>query len=105
MSRTRPIASLHSIHIHGMEPVEFAGYIKRGIKDDTLYIIPYPESKEMLKKHFDEIVGAVLPMEADPEGARKRTEALQKWAADRAKVFNRDRRTPDGGPHTGAFRC
>jgi hypothetical protein len=26
-------------------------------------------------------------MEADPEGARKRVEALQRWAADRARVF------------------
>ena len=52
-----------------------------------LYVIPYPEAKEMLRKHFDDIVAAVLPMEADPEGARKRTEALQNWAADRARVF------------------
>jgi hypothetical protein len=26
-------------------------------------------------------------MEADPEGAKKRVEALQAWAADRARVF------------------
>jgi hypothetical protein len=43
----------------------------------------------MLRKHFDEIVDAVPPIEADPEGARKRTEALQNWAADRARVFNK----------------
>jgi NAD(P)-dependent dehydrogenase (short-subunit alcohol dehydrogenase family) len=85
------IASLHSIHVHGMEPVELAGHIRRGIEENQLYIIPYPEAKEGLKKHFDAIVDAVLPMEADPEGARKRVEALQRWAADRARVFNRDR--------------
>ncbi len=84
------IASLHSIHIHGMEPVELAEHIKRGIEDNKLYIIPYPEAKEGLRKHFDEIVDSVLPMEADPEGAKKRVEALQQWAADRARVFNKD---------------
>ena len=84
------IASLHSIHIHGMEPVELAEHIKRGIEENRLYIIPYPEAKEGLRKHFDEIVGAVLPMEADPEGAKKRVEALQKWAADRARVFSKE---------------
>ena len=84
------IASLHSIHIHGMEPVELATHIKRGIEENQLYIIPYPEAKEGLKKHFDAIVDSVLPMEADPEGAKKRTEALQRWAADRARVFNRE---------------
>ena len=83
------IASLHSIHIHGMEPVELAEHVKRAIETGQLYVIPYPEAKEMLRKHFDEIVDAVPPMEADPEGARKRTEALQNWAADRARVFNK----------------
>jgi NAD(P)-dependent dehydrogenase (short-subunit alcohol dehydrogenase family) len=83
------IASLHSIHIHGMEPVELAEHIKGGIEANQLYIIPYPEAKEGLRKHFDAIVDAVLPMEADPEGARKRVEALQRWAADRARVFSK----------------
>ena len=83
------IASLHSIHIHGMEPVELAEHIRRGIEENRLYIIPYPEAKEGLKKHFDAIVDAVLPMESDPEGARKRVEALQRWAADRARVFSK----------------
>jgi len=81
------IASLHSIHIHGMEPAELGEHIKRGIEENQLYIIPYPEAKDGLKKHFDTIVESVLPMEADPEGARKRVEALQRWAADRARVF------------------
>ncbi len=84
------IASLHSIHIHGMEPVELANHIKRGIEDNKLYIIPYPEAKEGLKKHFDEIVDSVPPMESDPEGAKKRTEALQNWASSRARVFNKE---------------
>jgi NAD(P)-dependent dehydrogenase (short-subunit alcohol dehydrogenase family) len=83
------IASLHSIHIHGMEPVELAGHIKRGIEQNQLYIIPYPEAKDGLRKHFDAIVDSVLPMEADPDGARKRVEALQRWAADRARVFSK----------------
>jgi NAD(P)-dependent dehydrogenase (short-subunit alcohol dehydrogenase family) len=84
------IASLHSIYIHGMEPVELAGHVKRAVEENKLYIIPYPEAKDGLKKHFDEIVESVLPMEADPEGAKKRVEALQRWAADRARVFNKD---------------
>jgi NAD(P)-dependent dehydrogenase (short-subunit alcohol dehydrogenase family) len=81
------IDSLHSIYQHGMEPEELAGHVKKGIEEGQLYIIPYPESKPMLEKHFKDIVDSVLPMEADPEGARKRTEALMAWAADRAKVF------------------
>ena len=81
------IASLHSIHQHGMEPVQLATFIKQGIESNQLYIIPYPEAKEQLRTHFDLIVDSVLPMEADPEGARKRSQALQNWIADRTRVF------------------
>lgn len=81
------IASLHSIHQHGMDPVELAEHVKRAIEANQLYVIPYPEAKDGLRAHFDQIVDSVLPLEADPEGARLRTEALQNWAADRAKVF------------------
>lgn len=81
------IASLHSIHQHGMDPVELAEHVKAGIVANQLYIIPYPEAKDGLRQHFDAIVDAVLPLEADPEGARARTEALNAWAADRARVF------------------
>ncbi|WP_404712935.1 SDR family NAD(P)-dependent oxidoreductase [Sphingomonas sp. MMS24-J13] len=83
------IASLHSIHAHGMEPIELAEHVKAAIEQNQLYVIPYPEAKEQLRRHYDEIVDAVLPMEADPEGARKRTEALRNWAADRARVFQK----------------
>ena len=84
------IASLHSIHVHGMEPVQLAEYLKAGIEANQLYIIPYPEAKDGLRTHFDQIVDSVLPMEEDPEGARLRTEALQSWAAGRAKAFNEE---------------
>jgi NAD(P)-dependent dehydrogenase (short-subunit alcohol dehydrogenase family) len=82
------VASLHSIHVHGMEPVQLAEHVKAGIEANELYIIPYPEAREGLRDHFDKIVASVLPLEADPEGARLRTEALQKWAAGRAAAFN-----------------
>lgn len=81
------IASLHSIHQHGMDPIELAEHVKRAIEANELYVIPYPEAKDSLRTHFDRIVDSVLPLEADPEGARLRTEALQNWAAARTKVF------------------
>ncbi len=84
------MASLHSIHQHGMDPVELAEHVKAAIEANALYIIPYPEAKDGLQAHYDKIVAAVLPMEADPEGARKRTEALMAWAAGRAKAFQED---------------
>jgi NAD(P)-dependent dehydrogenase (short-subunit alcohol dehydrogenase family) len=83
----RSIASLHSIYRHGMDPVELATHVKRGIEENQTYIIPYPEVQPQLRQHFEAIVAAVLPMEADPEGAAKRVKAMAEWIAGEAKVF------------------
>ena len=83
------IRSLHSIHAHGLDPVVLARRTKEAMEADQLYIIPYPEQKEPLVQHFKQIVDSVLPMEADPEGARQRTEALKNWMKDRQAIISR----------------
>ncbi len=83
------IRSLHSIHAHGLDPVVLARRTKEGMEANQLYIIPYPEEKESLTRHFKEIVDSVLPMEADPEGARQRTEALRNWMKDRQALMSK----------------
>jgi NAD(P)-dependent dehydrogenase (short-subunit alcohol dehydrogenase family) len=80
------IASLRQIHSHGMDPEELARYTKAAMEANQLYIIPYPEEKERLEAHFADITNSILPMSADPEGARKRTEALASWAKSRAEM-------------------
>jgi NAD(P)-dependent dehydrogenase (short-subunit alcohol dehydrogenase family) len=85
------IDSLRRIHSAGMEPVDLANHIKKGIEDEQLYIIPYPEAKEGLERHFKSIVDSVLPMEADPEGVKQREEALRAWAAERRQMFDASR--------------
>lgn len=81
------IASLHSIYQHGMEPEVLATHVMQGIRDNALYIIPYPETKDMLQQHFQAILDSIPPLETDPEGAEKRVKALMEWAAGGAKVF------------------
>lgn len=83
------IKSLESIHIHGMDPLDLARFTKDGIEANQLYIIPYPEVKEGLVTHFKEITDSVLPVEADPEGAKQRVEALQNWAKARGEMFSK----------------
>lgn len=82
------IASLHSIHQHGLDPEALGQAIKKGIEENALYIIPYPEVREGLEKHFAAIVDSVAPMDSDPEGARLRVEALINWGRDRTRVFS-----------------
>jgi NAD(P)-dependent dehydrogenase (short-subunit alcohol dehydrogenase family) len=81
------IASLHSIHQHGLEPEALGQAIYKGIQENALYIIPYPEVRDGLEKHFQAIIDSVAPMDSDPEGARLRVEALVNWGKDRARVF------------------
>lgn len=83
------IRSLRSIHAHGLDPVVLAQRTKEGMEAGQLYIIPYPEEKERLAQHFKQIVDAVLPMEADPEGAKQRTEALRNWVKDRQSLMSK----------------
>ena len=81
------VASLHSIHSQGMEPLQLAQFIMDGIKANQLYILPYPEAKAMLRQHFAQIIDAIPELETDPEGARLRTEALMNWAKESAGIF------------------
>lgn len=91
----KAVDTLRSIYESGMDPVELASWVKKGIEDDQLYIIPYPEEREALEKHFKQIIESVLPMEADPEGVRRRREcmlalrdkALEEARNDPAKPF------------------
>ncbi len=73
------IASLHSIHQHGLDPEALAHAILTGIADNAAYIIPYPEVRDDIATHFQAIVDSVAPWESDPEGARRRVEALENW--------------------------
>lgn len=83
------IRSLRSIHAHGLDPIVLAQRTKEGMEAGQLYIIPYPEEKERLAQHFKQIVESVLPMEADSEGARQRTEALRNWVKDRQALMSK----------------
>ena len=85
----KTVDSLRSIHSQGMEPVDLANWIKKGMEDEQLYIIPYPEAKPMLESHFKMILDSVLPEEADPEGVKQRTEALKNWGKERGELFRR----------------
>jgi len=82
------INSLRRIHSAGMEPMQLAGFMKQGIEDEQLYIIPYPEAKAGMEAHFKEILASVLPEDADPEGVKQRNEALKAWAAERRQMFD-----------------
>ena len=79
----KAIDALAHIYASGMDPIDLATWAKKGIEEERLYIIPYPEEKAGLETHFKAILDSVLPEEADPAGVAKRKEAW-KWLVDTA---------------------
>ncbi|MCW2406862.1 NAD(P)-dependent dehydrogenase (short-subunit alcohol dehydrogenase family) [Sphingobium sp. B1D7B] len=84
------IASLQSIHQHGMDPDQLAQTILEGIRANAAYIIPYPEVREGLEKRFAQILSAVPSVETDPDGSKCRSDALRNWVAGRARALSRN---------------
>lgn len=50
----------------GLDPVDLAEKTLKGIKENQLYIIPYPEVKEGLEKLFNEVLESIPGPETDP---------------------------------------
>ncbi len=86
----KAIDTLNYIYERGMDPVDLAKWVKKGVEDEQLYIIPYPEEKVALEKHFKQIVDAVLPVEADPEGTAKRVEAFRHLGEQAVEAAKKD---------------
>ncbi len=70
---------LRSIHAQGMDPVELAQILKKGIENDQLYVIPYPDSEQMLKDNFERVLCLATP------GGYKKLEAMQKKRQEEMK--------------------
>jgi NAD(P)-dependent dehydrogenase (short-subunit alcohol dehydrogenase family) len=94
----KAITTLKAIYETGMDPVDLAKWLKKGIEDEQLHIVPYPEEKGRLETHFKTILDSVLPVEADAEGVKKRQEATKKMMDDAMKEAMKN---PDKKPDMG----
>ena len=82
--------TLEDFYAMGMDPIVLAQHLKKGIEDERLYVLPYPEEREALQKHFQIIVDSVLPLETDPEGVQKRMEAFKRVADEAMEEAKRN---------------
>jgi len=73
------LESLRRIYSAGKNPVELAEETLEAVQENRLYIIPYPEVRQALQNHFDEILAALPPENADPEGVEKRRAAMEQY--------------------------
>jgi NAD(P)-dependent dehydrogenase (short-subunit alcohol dehydrogenase family) len=51
----------------GMQPETLARYVLKGVQDDELYILPYPEFRKTLNEIHDRVMDSLADPEDDPE--------------------------------------
>lgn len=75
----KTIDHLRQIHAQGMDPVELAQRLKKGMEDDVLFVLPFTDDPEgTMKQHCDTLMSYVTKegMAKIEEQARKRREAM-----------------------------
>ena len=71
---------MHYHYSFGIEPVDLARIIKKGIEDGILYIIPLPEPEKALRDNFERIINYTTP-----EGIKRQDELEKKRREERMK--------------------
>jgi NAD(P)-dependent dehydrogenase (short-subunit alcohol dehydrogenase family) len=77
----KTIGFLRSIHAQGMDPVELAQILKKGIENDQLFVLPFTDDPEgTMKQHCETLINYVTPegMKRLEERAKKRREEMAK---------------------------
>jgi NAD(P)-dependent dehydrogenase (short-subunit alcohol dehydrogenase family) len=64
---------LRTIHAQGMDPIELAGWLKRGIENEQLYILPFTNAEQMLRDNFQRVLDF-----STPEGTKRQDEQAKK---------------------------
>jgi len=75
----------------GIDPVELAQILKKGIENEQLYIIPVPDPEKMLRDNFERVISY-----ATPEGMKRQEELMKKRMEEMRKRMGED------GPMKGA---
>jgi NAD(P)-dependent dehydrogenase (short-subunit alcohol dehydrogenase family) len=76
----------------GIEPVELAKILKKGIENEQLIIIPVDDPEQMLRENFERVINY-----ATPEGMKRQEELTKKRREEMMK-----RMTDENGPMAGA---
>jgi NAD(P)-dependent dehydrogenase (short-subunit alcohol dehydrogenase family) len=81
----------HRIYMQGIDPVELARIFKKGIENDVLYVLPFPDPEKMLRDNFERVINL-----ASPEGVKRQEELARKRAEEMKQ------RTGNNSPFAGA---
>ena len=84
----KTIDFLRSIHAEGMDPVELAQILKKGIENEQLFVLPFTDDPEqIMRQHCETLINYVTP-----EGMKRQEELVKKRREEMAK-------NPAGSPY------
>ena len=65
---------------YGVDPVELAKILKKGIEDEVLYVLPFPDPEKMMRENSERLVNYLTPegMKRQDEMQKKRREEMLK---------------------------
>ena len=80
---------LKTIHSSGMDPIELANWLKEGIENEQILVVPYKGSETILRNSFQEIVDSSSPegMKNIIEADKTMVERIAKMAHPESSVF------------------
>ena len=91
----RTIEFEHNANSQGIDPVELAQILKKGIENEQFFIIPDPDPEETVRSHVERIINY-----ATPEGT-KRQEELTKKRMEEMRRFRGGKNPFEGAAEAG----
>ncbi|WP_219845103.1 SDR family NAD(P)-dependent oxidoreductase [Leucobacter massiliensis] len=80
------VALQDELYRGGMDPVELAEHLRSAIEHERFWVLPFTETREGLREHFDSVLAGYDAYDVDPEAARERAEALVAYRARAAAL-------------------
>lgn len=87
------IGLLKSIHATGMDPIELANWLKDGIENEQVLVVPYEKAEEMLKGEFQKVINY-----SSPEGMKRIAEAEEAQRKAMEEMMKNMPKPKDGAP-------
>ncbi|WP_159501882.1 SDR family NAD(P)-dependent oxidoreductase [Microbacterium sp. 18062] len=80
------VAAQQRLYEGGMDPVELAEHVRHAIEHDLLYVLPFAETREGLRRHYEQILAAYDDYRTDPDAAAERLRAFEQYRAESVRL-------------------
>lgn len=80
------VAAQERLYRSGMDPVELADHVRHAVENDLLYVLPFTETREGLRRHFEQILAAYDDYRTDPDAAQERLRSFERYRAESVRL-------------------